>query len=322
MKRLAMGLFLVACGHTEPQTAPSASPPAIAGTASVAPKPVATARPAKDAPKVVTTIIGPGQLEVEANGVSLASDVVIDGKGRGETSAFKPVITNEPYLLAESCGARPAPGACSTPDHPIHPVAWTGMTCGSQCPTGCRANVPVGPGTFRFVVSSCDRKTTYPSPEFEFGGADDMQANDRHWAAKSTKKGSIARLELPIKWDATTAPSATTIAGMTIEGNEQPLDDETRMALAGALDSTTGYDDRIAKRCAMGKLVGFKLTRTLPTTSDQAKEQTNEIAVDFTCQKIFISRGDHAPRLVHASHFDPSRPAFVAIAKKYFADID
>jgi len=46
---------------------------------------------------------------------------------------------------------------------------WNGWSCDGQCPRPCRANVFLGPGTFRFVVRSEDGKKRFEGPPFELG---------------------------------------------------------------------------------------------------------------------------------------------------------
>ena len=129
------------------------------------------------------------------------------------------------------------------------------------------------------------------------------------------------RLELPgPKWDAID-PTSTLLAGFAERGAESPLDHETTDALVKALRAPHGFDDDIVKRCAVGHLVGFRVRRSLATTADTKESPEPEVvdvAVDFTCQKLFVVRGgaQGGARTVHATHFDPSRAAFLALAKK------
>ena len=259
---------------------------------------------------------------MEANGIALATHVALERQDKQDktTVGFQSFEPTEPFQLVETCTGH-APDACVTPDHAMQLVRWSGMTCGTQCGLGCRGTVPYGPGSFRFVLTTCDHAHVYPSPPFDLQGSGSAASDDRVWAATATSKATIARLEQQPKWDATSAPSVTTIAGMNVRGAKQTLDDDARRALTDALASQSGFDDSIQKRCVMSKLVGFELTRSLPTTGTSPREQTNEIAIDFNCQKIFVVRGDHAPRFVHASHFDPSRPAFLALAKKLVPEL-
>ena len=301
MRRLLVTALLFGCGTTKDPTPAGAA--SVPGPAQVA------ADPAPPASNVVLTIREPGVLEVAPNGTALSMGAVVEQEKDGRWTDLAP---SEPYRLLESCSIDDLP-LCTASDHTLQIVPWTAMTCGSQCSPDCRKAVPYGRGPFRFVVKACDGSHPLVSPAFDM--------DDRHWAAQSTTKAVVARVDQPPKWDAASGPSATTIAGMTVKGAEQALDDDARKALAAALDDPKGFDDVLQRRCPMGTKVGFRLTRTLPTTGSETKEQTNDIVIDFTCQKLFVVRGDKLPRHVHASHFDPSRPAFVAIAKRYFPEV-
>lgn len=48
----------------------------------------------------------------------------------------------------------------------ITPVKWSGFTCSAQCPTKCKKNAYLGPGIFRFVVSTCDKSSKFYSEPF------------------------------------------------------------------------------------------------------------------------------------------------------------
>jgi hypothetical protein len=51
-------------------------------------------------------------------------------------------------------------------DRGLRPVAWSGMSCSSQCNHSCDKNVRLH-GHYRFVVRSCDGKTRFEGPVFE-----------------------------------------------------------------------------------------------------------------------------------------------------------
>ena len=46
---------------------------------------------------------------------------------------------------------------------------WNGWSCDGQCPRPCRANIYLGPGEFRFVVLSGDRKQRFEGAPFSLG---------------------------------------------------------------------------------------------------------------------------------------------------------
>ena len=52
----------------------------------------------------------------------------------------------------------------------LQPAPWRGFSCDSQCPTSCDSNVAFPPGTYRFVVESCDGQRQIVSPPFQFAG--------------------------------------------------------------------------------------------------------------------------------------------------------
>jgi hypothetical protein len=81
--------------------------------------------------------------------------------------------------------------------------------------------------------------------------------------------------------------------------------------------STNGFDDEVMKRCAVEHLVGVRVVRRLATTGPPRTE-TVEIAMDFLCNKLFIVHGGErgSERRVHATHFDPSRAAWIGWAKR------
>jgi hypothetical protein len=62
--------------------------------------------------------------------------------------------------------------------------------------------------------------------------------------------------------------------------------------------------------------VGFRLVRA-PSTTGKSKEHDIEIAIDFRCQKLFIVEGgeDGLPRTVHSTDADPSRTAWLELAR-------
>lgn len=46
---------------------------------------------------------------------------------------------------------------------------WDGWSCDGQCPRPCRANLYLGPGTFRFVVQASGGKQRWEGPAFQLG---------------------------------------------------------------------------------------------------------------------------------------------------------
>lgn len=133
-------------------------------------------------------------------------------------------------------------------------------------------------------------------------------------AISSDLKGAaVMRLERPRGlWDGAAPPSPSILAGFAIrKGSERPLSAAEVARLGTWLTAPAGFDDLVAKRCAMENLVGFRLTR-----GGESGEEQVEVAVDFNCQKIFAVRGAGARRKVHGSHFDASRAEILDLVKK------
>jgi hypothetical protein len=176
----------------------------------------------------------------------------------------------------------------------------------------------LGPGTFRLVASTCDG-VTIAGPPFDLPPVENASSLERWGLATNAVSATAMRLEKPgAGWNGASPTAPDRIAGFTVRaGTERPLDAAALGALLDRLRAPTGYDHRIAKRCAMDHLVGFRLTRR-PATTGAARDEIVEIAVDFSCQKLFAARGGDRgrARTVLATHFDPSRAAFVALVKQ------
>jgi hypothetical protein len=122
---------------------------------------------------VIRNLKKSGSFEVENEGlaISLYSQVVVQ---RWNEDRWHDVASD--LVLSETCKWNPKPEC--TPlakGGKIHPMPWNGMSCSGQCFLGCRANIFLGPGTFRFVVSTCDRKTRFYGPAFKLSGDDPME---------------------------------------------------------------------------------------------------------------------------------------------------
>jgi len=122
--------------------------------------------PPEEKTMVVRNLALPGAFEVENLGpdIDLAWAVSLERETKGAWTAEVTDLT-----LIEHCGQALPTAGCLRLAHgaKLHPVRWNGLSCGSQCPANCRANVFLGPGRFRFVVSQCDGKRTFPGPAFE-----------------------------------------------------------------------------------------------------------------------------------------------------------
>ena len=80
------------------------------------------------------------------------------------------------FFLVETCPSRrdwpsPNPRCVSLAAGAVlQPAPWRGYSCDLQCPTSCDKNVVSPPGTYRFVVESCDGQRQIVSPPFQFAG--------------------------------------------------------------------------------------------------------------------------------------------------------
>ncbi|MCL2715958.1 MAG: formylglycine-generating enzyme family protein [Alphaproteobacteria bacterium] len=117
----------------------------------------------------------PGFFAVKAHGgeVSLSNTVevqqLVDGRWRdGELVDGRWRHADDVKLLP--CGvAQREDDRCITlqANEVLVPPPWTGQTCMSQCPRGCRATWSLPPGTFRFAVRSCHGIDIWLGPAFE-----------------------------------------------------------------------------------------------------------------------------------------------------------
>src|SRR5271166_2106705 len=115
--------------------------------------------PPDEASVAVRNLSPPGAFEVTNRGpeTELAWAVTIQRDLKGE---WNDEVTD--LTLVEKCGQSPPDGCVALPQGAkLRPVSWNGLTCGSQCAATCRANLYLGPGRFRFVVSSCDGKRKF-----------------------------------------------------------------------------------------------------------------------------------------------------------------
>ncbi|HSQ65906.1 MAG TPA: hypothetical protein VLM85_21945, partial [Polyangiaceae bacterium] len=218
----------------------------------------------------------------------------------------------------ETC-AEDKPCVDVAPGHPFVPVPWSGFDCSAQCNKSCRENSFEGPGTFRLVVHACDDDAIAAGPAFELPEV--LRAHDlERWGlASDVAKVTIARLEFPAKggFDAAAPAAPDHIAGFVVRaGSERVLEQASADALLALVRDHKGFDDQTVDRCAVRHLVGFRLERTPPTTG-AAHSETAEIALDFTCDKLFAAhRGGALPRKAIGVRFSPSRAGFLALVKR------
>ena len=120
-------------------------------------------------PVAVRNLPQPGAFEVENRGpdIELSGAVTIQRYVKGE---WEDAVTD--LTLIEKCGEGPRRGCVPLArGAKLHPIRWNGLTCGTQCAATCRANIYLGPGRFRFVVSSCDGKRKFTGVAFEMPAA-------------------------------------------------------------------------------------------------------------------------------------------------------
>jgi hypothetical protein len=108
----------------------------------------------------------PGSLELRVKGVVELDPELIVERQLGDGS-FQPLQNLDlgSMKLVASCDQRI--GRCvRVDDRGLRPVAWSGMSCSSQCNHSCDKNVRLS-GRYRFVVRSCDGQTRFEGPVFE-----------------------------------------------------------------------------------------------------------------------------------------------------------
>jgi hypothetical protein len=101
--------------------------------------------------------------------ISLRSAVDVE---RLVDGVWQTVFVANLYVI-DTCGGPigphkpPPPCRSIAPSQRVVAVPWTGRLCGSQCPTGCHGEGIAPPGTYRFVIKTCDGSETFVSPQFE-----------------------------------------------------------------------------------------------------------------------------------------------------------
>jgi hypothetical protein len=313
------------CAATEP-------PPPRAGSTrpnEAAPADVEAARPPSPAATPLTessltiTNLAPGAFELESSAaIALASRATIEHRAPdGSWSALGNLDLQNGYRLLESCDA-PTPACIElAADTVMRPVPFSGLDCSAQCNKRCRANSWVGPGELRLVVHTCNGDSI-AGPSFALPSSEHAASMPRWGVTTDVVRASAMRLEIPQRvWNIGDPAAAGRVAGFDVRGKERALGEAELATLLDLLRSPTGYDDRIAKRCAFGTLVGFRLVRA-PATTGEPREEDVEIAIDFTCQKLFVVQGgrDGRPRTVHGTHADPSRAGWLELAKRSLPD--
>ena len=323
---VAIAVLVASCTRETPQPSETAGPRApVSASSSVGAPSSASAAPSSTPPSgpspIVLTNLASGEFQIDVRrpiGVGLAATL----ERRSEDGGWEPLDNldlGNGYRLVESCADKEPPSCVSlVPGKPVFPVPWQGFGCSAQCNGTCRANAWEGEGTFHLVVRACDGSTSTTGPAFTLPPAELAGRPFERWKVTTdVTSGSVMRLDLAGKLNPAD-PQEMSLTGFPIRrGTQSPVDRDTGDALVKALRNPHGFDDDIQKRCLMSHLVGFRLRRALLTTGD-ARDETLDVAIDFTCQKLFVARPGVAssPPRLHATHFDPSRPAFLALAKK------
>ncbi|HET6582045.1 MAG TPA: hypothetical protein VFG69_01335 [Nannocystaceae bacterium] len=272
------------------------------------------------APALTITNRLPGSFELVSEG-----DVALSGVARierraadGSWSPIGNLDLGKGYRLVERCDAEVP--ACIELDAGVvrRPVPFLGLTCSSQCNHTCRANKWLGPAELRLAVHGCNGGVA-AGPSFEWPDVDHVGQMPRWGIATDVVRATAMRLEVHVgRWTLEQPAEAGRLAGFDVKSaKERDLAPTELATLVELLRSPTGYDDRSERRCAFGKtLVGFRLVRAPATTAAAPREEDVEIAIDFHCRKLFVVQGGHdgIPRTVHATHFDPSRAAWLALA--------
>jgi hypothetical protein len=121
--------------------------------------------PARPPEVVVRNLEKAGAVAVENHGAAirlrhrLVVEQLFDGTWH-DTGAY--------VDLVEACDERGSAETCRElrSGATLTMVPWDGTACDGQCPRPCRSNSYLGPGTFRFVVESCDRKQRFAGAPF------------------------------------------------------------------------------------------------------------------------------------------------------------
>lgn len=254
--------------------------------------------------------------------IALASRATIERRAPdGSWAALPNLDLDHGYRLLDSCVATTPACVELAAATELRPVPFSGFDCSAQCNATCRANAWVGPGELRLVVHTCNGESI-AGPSFSMPSSEHADAMPRWRVTADVVRASAMPLAIPQRvWSTDEPASPGRLAGFAVRGEERPLADADLAMLLELLRSPTGYDDRVQKRCAFGPLVGFRLVRA-PATTGEPREEEVEIAIDFTCQKLFVVQGgqDGRPRTVHATHADPSRAAWLELAKASLPD--
>lgn len=329
-RRPLASLRLAACLTTQviactPAAGPTAAEAPVAATTptattpSAAPAPATPSVAAPTADELSITNLAPGSFALHA-GAAIGLRTVARIERRDDAGQWLPLASldlGQGYRLIASCSE--TPGACIelAAGAELRPVPFSGMGCSSQCNGSCRKNVFLGPATMRLSIDTCDGRRL-DGPAFELPAT----AGDEHFArvglTLGLQAGEAVRMHEPNAAEDRVGKSRI-FEWRTREDTRRSLDTAQLTTLATLLADPSGYDDMIMKRCRMGELVGFTLTQALPSTGPVSRVQ-QDLLVDLHCNKIFFGpAGGHGEgAITHASHFDPSHPAWLAFVRDVF----
>jgi hypothetical protein len=271
--------------------------------------------------RLAITNLEPGVFELASEApLRLQTEATLERKTpAGAWEALGSLDLGRGYRLVESC-SQDTPCVDLAPGKPLVPVPWSGFDCSAQCNGTCRANAFEGPGTFHLVARACEGGATFTGPDFELPTVLRVHDLERWGLVSDVTKITVMRLDFPKSGFDVASPAAPDrVAGFVVRaGTEHPLDQATMNAFATLVRDDGGFDDQTLDRCRSRDLVGLRVERTLPTTAEAPRTATAEIALDFACDKLFGAHGGSAgmPRKALATHFAPSRNAFLALVKR------
>jgi hypothetical protein len=120
----------------------------------------------QDKAVTVANLTAPGAFELRNPGaadVAVSRTVAVERQSGTKWEAVPTAL-----MLIDKCEAQPTDGCVTIrPGAVLRPVPWNGFSCAPQCAASCRANVYLGPGTFRAVAQSCDRKQQFTGAAFD-----------------------------------------------------------------------------------------------------------------------------------------------------------
>lgn len=163
---LACAWLLDSCGAAPKSTQPSSAADSAAGGAASTHAPEA-AQSASTPAVEIRNGPNPGSLEIAVQGAAVQLDPELTVEQQLDDGSFQPLQNLDlgSMKLVASCDQQ-ATACVQVDERGFRPVAWSGMSCSSQCNRSCDKNVQLY-GHYRFVVRSCDGKTRFEGPVFE-----------------------------------------------------------------------------------------------------------------------------------------------------------